>query len=253
MFSERRELMSVCRNLTLLRSAKEFASALKHISVTGSINAITMGDDLATREITDESWNNVTKDFAESSHNDFVYYCSVKKEAELAIWNFIETEKPNFGVTVFLPGLIFGPPLQVTTIKSLNFSVDTFYSLWDGRNETIPQTMFPSYIDARDLAAAHVKALTTPAAKNKRFLIGGMPLTYTAMVRAMNDLVSKGELPKEVEEHLAKGGTADLATPVPKINAGPGNAALDMKFRSLDETVRDMALKILDIKRKDAR
>lgn len=210
-----------------------------------------MGDDLATREITDDSWNSITKDFAASSNNEFVYYCSVKKEAELAVWDFVKTEKPTFGVTVFLPALIFGPPIQVTSIKSLNFSVDAFYSLWDGRNKTIPQTMFPSYIDARDLAVAHIKAFTRPAAKNKRFLIGGMPFTYTDMVKAMKDLIREGQLPKAVGEKLAEEGTADLATPIPKIDAGPGNTALEMKFKSLEETVKDMALKILEIKKRD--
>jgi nucleoside-diphosphate-sugar epimerase len=235
--------------LSLLRSAKQYGKNLKHISVTGSINSITMGDDLATRTLTNSSWIGITQDSARQANHMFVSYCSSKKESELAAWEFMKTEKPTFGLTVFLPALIFGPPIQpVKDSKHLNFSVDVFYSLWDGRNETIPATMFPSYIDVRDLAVAHVRALTEPAANNKRFLIGGMPLTYTAMVRELKSLIESGELPEEVGAKLAKESDADKHTVVPKIEAQEGNEALKMHFRSLRETVRDMAKRILEIK-----
>jgi nucleoside-diphosphate-sugar epimerase len=232
-----------------LRSAKAYAKNLKHISITGSINSITMGDDLAARTLTNSSWNTITPDFARTANNGFVSYCSSKKEAEKAAWSFMETEKPVFGLTVFLPALIFGPPIQpVKDVEHLNFSVDGFYSLWDGRNESIPDTMFPSYIDVRDLAAAHVKALTEPTANNKRFLIGGMPFTYTAMVYELKALIAEGQLPKEIESTIAKESGEDQRTLVPKIEAGPGNKALKMQFRSLRETVGDMAKRILEIK-----
>lgn len=211
-----------------------------------------MGDDLATRTLTDESWNNITPEFARTANNAFVSYCSSKKEAEQAAWKFVDTEKPEFGLTVFLPALIFGPPIQpVKDGKHLNFSVDSFYSLVDGRNATIPDTMFPSYIDVRDLALAHVKALTEPAANNKRFLIGGRPLTYTAMVRELKSLIADGELPKELESTIAKESGEDQRTLVPKIDAKPGNEALKIEFRSLRETVRDMTKKILEIKARE--
>jgi nucleoside-diphosphate-sugar epimerase len=210
-----------------------------------------MGDDLATRTLTNRSWNTITQDYAKDANNMFVSYCSSKKESEKAVWLFMETEKPSFGVTVLLPALIFGPPIQpVKDSKHLNFSVDIFYSLWDGRNETIPDTMFPSYIDVRDLALAHVKALSVAAANNKRFLIGGMQFTCTAMARAIKDLVANGRLPAEVTAKLATESGEDQRVAVANIEAGEGNEALGMTFRSLEETVRDMALRILEIKEK---
>jgi nucleoside-diphosphate-sugar epimerase len=211
-----------------------------------------MGDDLATRTLTNDSWNSITQEFARTANNEFVAYCSSKKEAELITWEFMKTEKPQFGLTVLLPALIFGPPIQpVKDTKHLNFSVDVFYSLYDGRNETIPDTIFPSYIDVRDLALAHVKSLTEPAANDKRFLIGGMPLTYTAMVRELKSLIADGELPKELEATIAKESGEETRTVVPKIDAKPGNDALKLEFRSLRETVRDMAKGILKIKARE--
>jgi nucleoside-diphosphate-sugar epimerase len=208
-----------------------------------------MGDDLATRELTNTSYNTITQDFARSANNSFVSYCSSKKETELATWAFVESSKPHFGVTVFLPALIFGPPIQpVKDSKHLNFSVDTFYSLFDGRNVETPDTMFPSYIDVRDLAEAHVRSLTTPGAKNKRFLIGGMALSYTAMVRALREIVAEGGLPKEIEAKIAKESGEIERTVVPKIDAKEGNEILKMEFKSLKETVGDMAKRILEIR-----
>lgn len=182
----------------------------------------------------------------------FVSYSSSKKEAEIAAWEFMEKEKPAFGLTVFLPAVILGPPIQpIKDSKHLNFSVDVFYSLWDGRNETIPDTMFPSYIDVRDLALAQVRALTEPTVNNKRLLIGGMPLTFTAMVRELRSLIESGELPEEVGTKLAKESGEDQRAVVPRIEAQEGNEALKMHFRPLRETVRDTAKRILEIKARE--
>ncbi|KAH8177001.1 NAD dependent epimerase/dehydratase family protein [Sarocladium implicatum] len=240
--------------LSLLRSAHEFGKSLKHVAITGSINAVTMGDDLADRVLTNESWLSLTREDARAANHYFVSYCSSKKESELAVRKFVETEKPSFGVTVFLPPLIFGPPIQAIKkplSKGINFSVDTLYDLWNGKNDNIPATMFPSWIDVRDLAEAHVKSFTAPAARNKRFLIGGLPLTYTAMARSIKCLAEKGKLPESVLEKLAKEGEADRNTVVPKIEAGEATKALNLTFRTMDEMVKDTVERILELQARE--
>lgn len=244
----------MCSELSLLKSVQQLAKSVKHIAITGSINAISMGDDLVDRVLTNQSWNRLSQDDARAANHYFYSYCSSKKESELAVWKFVETEKPSFGVTVFLPGLIFGPPIQAITkpvSKGINFSTDVFHSLWDGSNATIPKTMFPSYIDVRDLAEAHVKALTAPGAKNKRFLIGGFPLTYTAMVRSIKEQVARGDLPSVVLDKLAEEGEEDKTTPVPKIEAGEATEALGLTFRTMDQTVGDTVKRILELKARE--
>lgn len=154
----------------MLKAAKGHAPNLKSIVVTGSINAISAGDDLATRELTDEGWNSITQEEAREANNGFISYCSAKKEAELAIWDFVKDQEPSFTVTVLLPALIFGPPTQgITSTKQLNFSTGYFFSLFNGTyaGQDMPNTIFPSYIDIRDLATAHVRSLTAPGAQNK--------------------------------------------------------------------------------------
>ncbi|KAF2650140.1 NAD(P)-binding protein [Lophiostoma macrostomum CBS 122681] len=249
---------SVQGNLSLLKSAKSYARSLKSIAITGSINAITTGapDDNAARKYTNDSWNDITQEYARESKSDFIMYCSSKKEAELAIWDFVKAEKPHFNVTVFLPALIFGPPLQpISDLKNLNYSVNVVYNFFNGSYEEVPNThagLFPSYIDARDLATAHVRALTTPAAANKRFLIGGAPLSSSLIVKTLEGLVEKDALP-ELKGRLPKDTGKDDDVTLARIGAEEGNEILEMKFRSAEETFGDLAKKVLELEKKEGK
>lgn len=212
------------------------------------------GDDLADRILTNELWNDISQEKARAANHYFISYCSSKKESELAVWKFVEAENPSFGVTVFLPALIFGPPIQAVKkpiSKGINMSNGILYDLFNGDNAEIPATIFPSWIDVRDLAVAHVKSLTAPAARNKRFLIGGFPLTNTALAKTIGDLAGKGALPRSVLEKLAKEGEADRHTPVPKIEAAEATRALDMTFRTMEEMVKDTVEKILELEARE--
>src|SRR6266480_6112447 len=81
----------------------------------------------------------ITHDSTRQANHMFVSSCSSKKESELAAWEFMKTEMPAFGLTVFLPPLIFVPPMQpVKGSKHLTFSLGVFYSLWHGRNDPNP-------------------------------------------------------------------------------------------------------------------
>ncbi|KAF1997641.1 NAD(P)-binding protein [Amniculicola lignicola CBS 123094] len=244
---------SVGANLSLFKSAVALAPKLKSIAITGSINAMTMGtaEENAAAEYTNESWGSFTQDDARKAQNAYVSYCSSKKEAELAVWDFVKKENPKFAVTVFLPALIFGPPIQaVSSVKKLNFSTNVVYSMFNGTQEEIPNThagMFPSYIDARDLAYAHVKALTTPAAANKRFLVGGEPLTATKIVKTLEGL-AETSLP-ELKGRFPKDTGKDTNITYPRIRAEEGNEVLGMKLRTAEETFGDLARKVLELEK----
>lgn len=214
--------------------------------VTGSINACTTGspEELSKGPVTNSTWLPITPDDARAQQNAYISYCSGKKEAELAIWDFLKTHSPNFTVTVFLPALIFGPPIEPLTggVKGLHFSSGLIYNLFNGTNATIPPTAFPSYIDARDLADAHVKALTEPKVANKRLTIGGQAITFTALTHVLAKLPElQGRLPAESGENLK-------VTPA-DIDASEGNEALGMTLRTVEETIFDSAKKLLELER----
>ncbi|KAF2467418.1 NAD(P)-binding protein [Lindgomyces ingoldianus] len=206
----------------------------------------------ASTEYTNETWSNITPEQAREMQNAYISYCSSKKEAELSVWEFVKTEKPKFAVTVFLPALIFGPPLQsLKDLNHLNFSTNVFYKLFNGTYDEIPNThdgLFPSYIDVRDLATAHVRALTTPGAANKRFLIGGQPLSTSGIVKTLAALAEKGILP-ELNDRLPKDTGKDNNITPARIRAEEANELLGMKLRSAEETFGDVAKKILELEK----
>lgn len=133
--------------LELLKSASKYGKNVKAIAVTGSINAITTGADAGQRVYQSSEWLPVSIADAIAAQNAYISYCVGKAEAEKAIWKYVEEEKPHYSVSVLLPALIFGPPIQpITSLKKTNFSTDVLYSLFNGTYEITPPTSFPSYV-----------------------------------------------------------------------------------------------------------
>jgi nucleoside-diphosphate-sugar epimerase len=208
-----------------------------------------MPEELLAGPITNKTWLPITQEQARAAANAYISYCSGKKEGELAIWGFVEAEKPSFAVTVFLPALIFGPPLQPIhgSVKkgALNYSTNAIYSFFNGSNATIPATSFPSFVDVRDLAEAHVKALTLPEAANRRLLINGRNMTYTELVHALAKAVPElaGRLPADSGE--------DAKVTFARFEAEADNKLMGLTFRSVEETMGDTARRILELEKLD--
>jgi nucleoside-diphosphate-sugar epimerase len=143
---------------------------------------------------------------------------------------------------VLLPALIFGPPIQpVTDLKKINYSSDVFYSLFNGTYETVPPTSFPSYVDVRDLATAHIKALTVPSVANKRFLVGGRKYGSQIAVDALKTV-------PELKERLPKDG--DEVTPTAAFeDVQEWNEKLGLVVRTPEETFGDAARRILELEK----
>jgi nucleoside-diphosphate-sugar epimerase len=137
------------RDHELLKAAHKYGPNVKNITFVGSINAITDGtaEAIANRVYTEQDWISHTTEDARRLQNDNISYCVSKKESEKAVWNYVETEKPHFSVTVFCPALLIGPALHhVDNMKSINFTNDVVYMYIDGAHQRIPPTHFPSYV-----------------------------------------------------------------------------------------------------------
>ena len=81
------------------------------------------------------------------AQHPYISYCVAKAEAEKEIWKYVAENKSHFSVSVLLPALIFGPPIQyVESLKKINYSSDVFYSLFNGTYKVVPPTSFPSYV-----------------------------------------------------------------------------------------------------------
>lgn len=95
-----------------------------------------------------------------------------------------------------------------------------------------------------------MRALTTPDAANKRLLIGGAVLTSTLIAETLEGLVSKGVLP-ELNGRLPKNTGEDKDLSLPRIGAQEGNDMLGIQFRNAEDTFGDLALKILELEKRE--
>ncbi|KAG6865599.1 hypothetical protein C0991_001023 [Blastosporella zonata] len=107
-------------------------------------------------------------------------YGAAKALGERAAWKFA-AEQPTLDLSIILSPFIFGPfvpgfPFPAQSALSSNQHI---YTLLIG---VIPPPLPPSFCDVRDVAKAHVAALTAPKAtanvEDKRFLICGGALIW---------------------------------------------------------------------------
>jgi nucleoside-diphosphate-sugar epimerase len=102
-------------------------------------------------------------------------YRASKLFAEKAAWEFMEKEKPSFSLTTICPTFVFGPVTQpISGLDQLNTSSKRIYDFMAGNcRDRIPDTgiSFFLWIDVRDLALAHVRAIEVAAAANRRYLL----------------------------------------------------------------------------------
>ena len=171
-------------------------------------------------------------------------YCVAKKLSEQAIWRFVEEEKPSFTVTVFVPPLLFAPALQyLESAAKANFSISLIYNLMNSAKSDggmVPNTMFPGWIDMRDLAEMHIAALTNPGAANKRFLVGH-PLKFDWLADALRKV-------PELEGRIGKNNQEEIG--LPKYDTEDAERVFGIKWRGIDECMKDTAISLLALEGK---
>ncbi len=153
------ELVVPARDGTLrvLRAAQ--AAGVERVVLTSSISAVVYGNDRATTF--DEShWTNVEGKRVGA-------YDRSKTIAERAAWNFIDElgAESTLELVVINPGLVLGPLLSA----DWGTSGELVKRVIDREVPAIPDISL-AMVDVRDVASAHVRALTTPEAAGKRFI-----------------------------------------------------------------------------------
>ncbi|KAJ7127876.1 hypothetical protein C8R44DRAFT_733286 [Mycena epipterygia] len=146
-------------------------AGIKRMVVTSSIATVQNPND----SFTDQDWNPVTREIALTSTNEMVTYAASKKFAEIALWEWADRH-PHVDVTTLNPPFFYGPftshfPIPSPDFNALSTNV-IFY------NYLFPDGVFGSstrYIDIRDVAQAHVRALDSPPTAEvgrKRIIVG---------------------------------------------------------------------------------
>ncbi|OCK79862.1 aldehyde reductase II [Lepidopterella palustris CBS 459.81] len=193
--TEKDLLIPAIHGTTNILTAALTIPTLKSVVVTGSFASV-MDPALGYRPgytYTTADWNPITYTTVSDPSLDltqwpeqyrpFITYMASKTLAERALWEFVEREKPRWRVVVVLPTYIGGPyvvPLRKGSgAEGLSWSDGLIWGVAVGRE--LPRCDFPEWVDVRDVARAHVGALTLDRGegRGRRVIVSGGGLWYS--------------------------------------------------------------------------
>lgn len=143
-----------------LRILKASAQAdVKRVVMTSSLAAVSSGHVFDSSKVFDENdWSRTDADIGA--------YEKSKTLAERTAWDFVNSLKGDdkLELAVINPGMVLGPILD----NHYSTSGEVVRKLMRREYPGCPKLSFPA-VDVRDVAVAHIAAMTTPEADGKRF------------------------------------------------------------------------------------
>ncbi len=141
--------------LRVLRAAR--AAGVQRVVLTSAFGAIGMGHRGRTTPFTEADWSRLD--------GDTPAYQKSKTLAEQAAWDFIAREGGALELATVNPVGVLGPVLG----PDFSHSIQLTRRMLDGEIARCPK-ISSCYVDVRDVADLHLRAMTHPAAKGQRFL-----------------------------------------------------------------------------------
>ncbi|KAF7874797.1 hypothetical protein EAF04_001971 [Stromatinia cepivora] len=237
----------------VLESVKKNAPGVKRVVVTSSCAAVVdfAGEYVSQPQkvYTETDWNPTTWESALHGSQNNAYQAS-KKFAELAAWEFVEKEKPNFDLVTLAPPMVYGPLRHtIPSTHDLNQSNSRIYSGFvnSSKNAELPANGLHTFTDVRDLAEAHILAATLPEASGQRFIICEGQISS----QNISDILRKN-IP-ELEERTPQGVPGDNGLEDGSFTCSNEKAekVLGLEFRSKEDTFVDLARQLLDIEKRE--
>lgn len=143
--------------LRVLRAS--FDAKVERVVLTSSLAAMAYPPGDAPPVVTEAIWSDPENPLATP-------YIKSKVLAESAAWDFVESVGRPDMLTVIAPSTILGPVLT----KDFSYSVQAVARMLNGSIAAIPRLGF-NFVDVRDVAELHLRAMTTPAAGSQRYLV----------------------------------------------------------------------------------
>lgn len=140
--------------LFVMRAAK--SAGVKRVVLTSAFGAIGIGTNKKS-PYTEEDWSDLTQDLPA--------YQKSKTLSEKAAWEYIDGEGKGLELAVVNPVGVFGPVLG----PDYSHSIQSIQQMLNGSLKGVPKIRFV-YVDVRDVADLHLKAMINPAANGQRFL-----------------------------------------------------------------------------------
>jgi len=152
---------------------------IQRVVLTSSVVAVsgTTGADDGSKVYTERDWPN--------SVSRLSAYAKSKTLAEQKAWAFVKALPPErrFELTVINPSYVMGPVLSGSVSSG---SMVLPQRLLERQMPMIPHLNFP-IVDVRDVATAHIRAMTAPQAAGERHLVHAANIWLEDMAKLLAD------------------------------------------------------------------
>jgi len=184
-------------NLRVLRAARD--AGAKRVVLTSAFGAVGMGHKPMKRPFNETDWTDLAGKVAP--------YQKSKTLSEQAAWAFVKAEGGGLELSAINPTAVMGPALG----PDYSHSIRLIKNLLDG-GPGCPK-INSGYVDVRDVADLHLRAMTDPAANGERFIAtSGDSLWMIDVARILRDRLGEAaakvpsrELPNAVVRLAAAG------------------------------------------------
>ncbi|MFI5735579.1 SDR family oxidoreductase [Kribbella sp. NPDC051587] len=146
--------------LRVLRAARD--AGVRRVVLTSAFGAVGYGHPRRTTPFTEEDWTNIDADIPP--------YQRSKTLAERAAWQFVRDEGNGLELAAVHPTGVLGPVLGPDDPPSLR----TIRTMLTGEMSACPP-FASSWVDVRDVADLHLRAMTDPAAAGERWIASAGP------------------------------------------------------------------------------
>lgn len=147
--------------LRVLRAARQ--AKVKRVVLTSAFHAVSWGHPHDGHTFTENDWTVLDGPGVDA-------YGKSKTLAERAAWDYMAAEGAPMELTTTLPVAVMGPVMG----KDISGSNHLIQTMLEGKMPGFPHLYFP-VVDVRDVAAAHILAMKSPAAAGERFLLSSGP------------------------------------------------------------------------------
>ena len=164
-----------------------FHADVERVVMTSSLSAMMYGHSKTrTAPITAADWTNLESP-------DINAYIESKTKAEKAAWSIAEKHGRMKDLVTINPGGIFGPLLD----EDPGTTAELIVRMLSGKAPAVPKIR-AIVTDVRDVAAAHVAAMTSPNAGGRRFPIGSATHSLMEIAQMLRTSIPEraGKLPR---------------------------------------------------------
>lgn len=147
--------------LRVLRAARH--AGVKRVVLTSAFHAVSWGHPHNAHCFTERDWTVLDGPGVDA-------YGKSKTLAERAAWDFIAAEGGAMTLTTMLPVAVMGPVMG----KHISGANHIIQRLLNGEMPALPKLYIP-VVDVRDVARAHILAMTHANAAGERFLLSNGP------------------------------------------------------------------------------